>query len=98
GRNGRGGLKRLVLGHNVLRRTLSSAAKPQRMTSPEVLGAAAEPTAHVPVHLTRFVGRGRELEDLAQILLSARLLTLTGAGGSGKTPLRGEHGPRFGAQ
>jgi predicted ATPase/DNA-binding SARP family transcriptional activator len=50
----------------------------------------------VPVHLTRFVGRGRELEDLAQLLLSARLLTLTGAGGSGKTRLAEELAVRFG--
>ncbi len=66
------------------------------MTSPEVLSAAAESTAHVPVHLTRFVGRGRELEDLAQLLLSARLLTLTGAGGSGKTRLAEELALRCG--
>ena len=65
------------------------------MTSPEVLGAA-EPAAHVPVHLTRFVGRGRELDDLAQLLLSARLLTLTGAGGSGKTRLAEELALRCG--
>jgi non-specific serine/threonine protein kinase len=56
------------------------------MTSPELL-SADDAAAHVPVHLTRFVGRGRELEDLAQLVYSARLLTLTGAGGSGKTRL-----------
>ena len=65
------------------------------MTSPEVL-SAAESAAHVPVHLTRFVGRGRELEDLAQLLLSSRLLTLTGAGGSGKTRLAEELALRCG--
>jgi predicted ATPase/DNA-binding SARP family transcriptional activator len=65
------------------------------MTSPE-LHSAADAAAHVPVHLTRFVGRGRELEDLAQLLLSARLLTLTGAGGSGKTRLAEELAVRYG--
>ncbi|HEX7978894.1 MAG TPA: BTAD domain-containing putative transcriptional regulator [Gemmatimonadaceae bacterium] len=65
------------------------------MTSPEVL-SAAESTAHVPVHLTRFVGRDRELDDLARLLLSARLLTLTGAGGSGKTRLAEELALRCG--
>src|SRR5215212_6861487 len=60
---------------------------------------SADDAAHVPVHLTRFVGRGRELEDLAQLMLSSRLLTLTGAGGSGKTRLAEElalrHGDSF---
>src|SRR5689334_11272570 len=65
------------------------------MTSPEVVGAV-ESAAHVPVHLTRFVGRDRELEDLARLLLSARLLTLTGAGGSGKTRLAEELALRCG--
>ena len=66
------------------------------MTSPELLSADTA-AAHVPVHLTRFVGRGRELEDLAQLVLSSRLLTLTGAGGSGKTRLAEELALRCGA-
>jgi len=66
------------------------------MTSPELL-SADDGAVHVPVHLTRFVGRGRELDDLAQLLLSARLLTLTGAGGSGKTRLAEELACRHGA-
>ncbi|MFL5617452.1 MAG: BTAD domain-containing putative transcriptional regulator [Gemmatimonadaceae bacterium] len=65
------------------------------MTSPQ-LQNAADSAAHIPVHLTRFVGRGRELEDLAQLVLSARLLTLTGAGGSGKTRLAEELAVRYG--
>jgi predicted ATPase/DNA-binding SARP family transcriptional activator len=65
------------------------------MTSPDV-SFAAESAAHVPVHLTRFVGRERELEDLAGLLRSARLLTLTGAGGSGKTRLAEELAHRCG--
>ena len=65
------------------------------MTSPELF-SAVETAAHVPVHLTRFVGRGRELEDLAQLVLSSRLLTLTGAGGSGKTRLAEELAVRHG--
>lgn len=36
---------------------------------------------------TSFVGRGRELEDLRGLLSRSRLVTLTGAGGSGKTRL-----------
>ncbi|HSM59698.1 MAG TPA: AAA family ATPase, partial [Longimicrobiales bacterium] len=41
----------------------------------------------LPVDLTTFVGRSRELSDLAVLLERSRLLTLTGAGGSGKTRL-----------
>ena len=66
------------------------------MTSPELL-SAEDGAVHVPVHLTRFVGRGRELDDLARLVLSARLLTLTGAGGSGKTRLAEELAFRHGA-
>jgi predicted ATPase/Tfp pilus assembly protein PilF len=43
----------------------------------------------LPVATTRFVGRERELSEVVQILRvsDARLLTLTGPGGSGKTRL-----------
>lgn len=47
-------------------------------------------TTVLPVHLTRFIGRDRELDDLAGLVARSRLLTLTGAGGSGKTRLAGE--------
>jgi len=41
----------------------------------------------LPVELTSFVGRDRELGELLDHLASSRLLTLTGAGGSGKSRL-----------
>jgi predicted ATPase/DNA-binding SARP family transcriptional activator len=41
----------------------------------------------VPAPLTPILGRARELEELQQLITSARLLTITGAGGSGKTRL-----------
>ncbi|MEO8448717.1 MAG: BTAD domain-containing putative transcriptional regulator [Gemmatimonadota bacterium] len=44
----------------------------------------------LPVQLTRFIGRKRELDDLARLIRSTRLLTLTGGGGSGKTRLGSE--------
>src|SRR5262245_48679606 len=44
----------------------------------------------IPVHLTGFIGRDRELDDVTSLVGSARLLTLTGAGGSGKTRLATE--------
>jgi predicted ATPase/class 3 adenylate cyclase len=42
---------------------------------------------NLPVQLTSFVGRRRELEEVMAALESTRLLTLTGPGGSGKTRL-----------
>lgn len=59
------------------------------MSSAEPRESAA-PGTQIPVHLTRFVGRGREIDDLARLVGSARLVTLTGAGGSGKTRLAEE--------
>jgi predicted ATPase/DNA-binding SARP family transcriptional activator len=55
-------------------------------------GAAAVPksqadTGYLPTPLTRLIGRDRELADVQRLLARARLLTLTGAGGSGKTRL-----------
>ena len=42
---------------------------------------------NLPVHLTSFIGRAREIEDVKRLFDTTRLLTLTGAGGSGKTRL-----------
>ncbi|MGH3785173.1 MAG: AfsR/SARP family transcriptional regulator [Pseudonocardiaceae bacterium] len=42
---------------------------------------------NLPVALTPFVGRARELEELNTLLAGSRLLTLTGVGGAGKTRL-----------
>ena len=61
------------------------------------IDAAASGSLDLPVHLTRFIGRNRELDDLARLIESSRLLTLTGAGGSGKTRLAGETALRVAA-
>jgi predicted ATPase/class 3 adenylate cyclase len=42
---------------------------------------------NLPVQLTSFVGRSKELGEVKQLLSNERLLTLTGPGGSGKTRL-----------
>jgi predicted ATPase/DNA-binding CsgD family transcriptional regulator len=42
---------------------------------------------NLPAELTSFVGRRRELKEAKRLLSAARLLTLTGAGGVGKTRL-----------
>lgn len=49
----------------------------KRMESPESL----------PASFTSFVGRRQEMEEVRRLLGSARLVTLTGAGGVGKTRL-----------
>ena len=48
------------------------------------------PSPDLPVHLTRFIGRDHELGELGRLINATRLLTLTGAGGSGKTRLARE--------
>jgi predicted ATPase/class 3 adenylate cyclase/DNA-binding CsgD family transcriptional regulator len=45
---------------------------------------------HLPAQLTSFVGRDAELAQLRELLAENRLLTLTGAGGAGKTRLATE--------
>lgn len=42
---------------------------------------------NLPIPLTSFIGRREETAELKRLLLEARLLTLTGTGGSGKTRL-----------
>ena len=42
---------------------------------------------NLPVQLTSFIGRSHEIEEAKRLLASARLVTLTGSGGTGKTRL-----------
>ena len=42
---------------------------------------------NLPHPLTSFIGRAREIADVTRLLAGARLLTLTGSGGCGKTRL-----------
>jgi predicted ATPase/DNA-binding SARP family transcriptional activator/DNA-binding CsgD family transcriptional regulator len=51
-------------------------------------GATPDATRHnLPASRSSFVGRGRELIEIERTLAMTRLLTLTGAGGTGKTRL-----------
>ena len=52
-----------------------------------MLNQAASPSVAIPAPLTEFIGRERELAAVSALLEESRLLTLTGAGGSGKTRL-----------
>lgn len=45
------------------------------------------PKTNLPVPLTSFIGREREVEQIIKLLSKNRLLTLTGSGGVGKTRL-----------
>jgi predicted ATPase/DNA-binding XRE family transcriptional regulator len=47
----------------------------------------SRPNHNLPVSMTTLVGRERELREISKRLLTARLLTLTGVGGCGKTRL-----------
>jgi predicted ATPase/DNA-binding SARP family transcriptional activator len=49
--------------------------------------ASASGASVLPLELTSFIGRQRELAALRTLLEGARLVTLTGAGGSGKSRL-----------
>src|SRR5256885_14998434 len=48
--------------------------------------AAAAPL-NLPLHLTSFVGREADMRSLKGLLKTARLVTLTGTGGAGKSRL-----------
>jgi hypothetical protein len=43
---------------------------------------------NLPLELSSFVGRGREMAEIETLLSEHRLLTLTGPGGSGKRAWR----------
>ncbi|WP_197541055.1 MULTISPECIES: AfsR/SARP family transcriptional regulator [Streptomycetaceae] len=62
-----------------------------RETAPAPAAVSGEtpppPYGRFPAQLTSFVGRAEELDRLAQLLGGARLVTLLGPGGSGKTRL-----------
>jgi non-specific serine/threonine protein kinase len=45
------------------------------------------PSPNIPTVLTSFVGRKQEIADVVRLIISSRLLTLTGAAGCGKTRL-----------
>jgi class 3 adenylate cyclase len=64
------------------------------------LNTLSERTSNLPLQVSSFIGRARELEQIAAALGQARVVTLTGPGGVGKTRLAlqaaGQVLPRFG--
>jgi transcriptional regulator with XRE-family HTH domain len=70
------------------RRPGVSPGREEAAGSPGPVPAAGETRPHnLPARLTSFIGREQEREDLDALLGEARLVTLTGAGGIGKTRL-----------
>jgi predicted ATPase/DNA-binding CsgD family transcriptional regulator len=54
---------------------------------PPYFREASSTRSNLPAQLTSFVGRLAEVAEIKQLLRSSRLVTLTGAGGTGKTRL-----------
>lgn len=58
-----------------------------RADFPPLRSAAPPIESRLPISLTSFVGRAQQIVDIAQLVRENRLVTLTGAGGVGKTRL-----------
>ncbi|CAN5277689.1 hypothetical protein BH20VER2_BH20VER2_16150 [soil metagenome] len=87
-----GGVQLRALGEHRLR----DLARPEhlfQLTAPDLpaqfpaLRSLENVPNNLPVQLTSFIGRERELAEVKRLLGSTRLLTLTGPGGTGKTRL-----------
>ena len=87
---------------DLIARLLSKQPEERPASAGEVLRALDAPTLHyrgaplptnnLPLQLTSFIGRGKEIGDVKALLSptrpgAARLVTLTGSGGTGKTRL-----------
>jgi predicted ATPase/DNA-binding XRE family transcriptional regulator len=83
-----------ALGLTAPGRDLFVGAARGRVQAAQVLTALEGATAgasallsNLPVELSAFIGRDRELAEVRALMESSRLVTLTGAGGAGKTRL-----------
>jgi predicted ATPase/class 3 adenylate cyclase len=74
-------------------RDLAHAEHVFQLAAPELsrdfpaLRSAAERPTNLPIQVTSFVGRERELHGVRRLLGAGRLITLLGVGGTGKTRL-----------
>src|SRR6266705_6093254 len=70
-------------------RGCASVRTRRNLTSGTELGGMSAPTG-VPLRLSSFIGRKREMGELRRLLAHTRLLTMLGPGGAGKTRLATE--------
>jgi predicted ATPase len=75
---------RKILGAEVI---ATVSGRGYRFTLEVVSDAEAADKHNLPRELTSFIGREKQISDVTRSLASTRLLTLTGAGGCGKTRL-----------
>ena len=71
----------------LFRELLTGSPPEERLHRPAGVTGKDDAIGYLPSPLTSFIGRERELVDVERLMGHARLLTLTGAGGSGKTRL-----------
>jgi predicted ATPase/class 3 adenylate cyclase len=71
---------------------LQDASRPQSFPG---ITSSRQGITNLPLQLTTFIGREAELAALAEVLERARLLTITGPGGSGKTRVAGQLAARL---
>ena len=83
--------------------TLKDLVRPEHIFQLNVTGLQAEfpalKTIHarpsnLPLQLTSFIGREKEIEEIRTLIAAHRMVTLTGPGGTGKTRLSMEAGAR----
>jgi DNA-binding SARP family transcriptional activator len=65
----------------------ADAAPGERRGARDEAGSPREPPSNLPAQLSSFIGRQREIAEARRLLATTRLLTLTGAGGCGKSRL-----------
>lgn len=75
--------------YHIAQDTLSVSRAEEKRDAAPLATVAAPPPVHIPTPATPFLGRKRELMEIATLLADAncRLLTLVGPGGMGKTRL-----------
>jgi len=66
---------------------LYQVLKPGLLADFPPLATSVQHLNNLPVQLTSFIGREREIGELTRLLEKQRLVTLTGSGGTGKTRL-----------
>ena len=64
-----------------------STKVPDGLPSPAVAPSLTRPANNLPIQATSFIGRDKEMAEVKTLLSRTHLLTLTGAGGTGKTRL-----------